>query len=289
MTLGDRRTTKELLTLHELEPELRDIYVEGPADSCLIKWFLDQVGKYRTNVYDISTVEIPAEIVQSYGLENNDRDRVIALALELEASFGQESVQVTCIADSDFDLLLNNRRDCHLLLFTDYTCIEMYLFNEKCIEKFFSLCLRIFPSPANYVLNQFSNILQEIFLIRLANKLLELSLTRLTFERCCKLNKGQIFFDCDDYLTRYLNMNNALSRKEEFIRLVDSCRLKLSSDPRCQIHGHDFIKLLVWYLAKHRVDSKLANSKFVERSLFGCIDIKQLTNEKLFQTLLARV
>ncbi len=289
MTPGDRRTTEELITLHELEPELRDIYVEGPADLYLIKWFLDQIGKRSTAVYDISTVEIPAEMVEFYGLDNNNRDRVIVLALELEPRLGQESVQVTCIADSDFDLILNHRHDCHLLLFTDYTGIEMYLFHEGYIDKFFNLCLRGFPLYASYVLDQLSNILQEIFLIRLANKLLGLELIWMTFERCCKLSGGEIVFDADDYITRYLNKNNMLERKDEFVYTVNSWRPKLTSNPRHQMHGHDFIELLAWYLAKHGVNSKLSHSKFVERSLFGCIKIKLLANETLFKRLINRV
>lgn len=289
MTPGDRRTTEELIALYELEPELRDIYVEGPADLYLIKRFFGQIGKGSIVVYNISTVEISAEMVRLHGLDNNNRGRVIVLALELESRLGQESLQVTCIADRDFDLILNHRHDCNLLLFTDYTSIEMYLFHEWCIDKFFNVYLLSFPSTASYVLSQLSNVLQEVFLIRLANKLLGLKLTWMTFERCCKLSGGGIVFDADDYITRYLNKNNMLERKDEFVYTVNSWRPKLTSNPRHQMHGHDFIELLVWYLKKHGVDSKLSDSKFVEQSLFDCIEIKLLANETLFKRLINRV
>jgi len=289
MTPGDRRTTEELIALYELESEVRDIYVEGPADLYLIKWFLGQIGKGSIVVYDISTVEISAEMVQFHGLDNNNRDRVIVLALELERRLGQESVQVTCIADRDFDLILNHRHDCNLLLFTDYTGIEMYLFNEGCIDKFFNVCLRGFPFPAGHVIGQLINILQEVFLIRLANKLLGLKLNWMTFERCCKLSGGGIIFNTDDFITRYLNKNDMLERKDKFVYTVNSWRPKLTSNPRYQMHGHDFIELLAWYLKKHGVDSKLSDSKFVERSLFGCIEIELLANETLFKHLINRV
>jgi len=289
MTPGDRRTIEELVVLYELEPSRRDIYVEGPTDVSLFRWFLSQTNDDSISVYEISTVEITVETIKRYDLDDNNRDRVIVLAFVLASRLGEESLQATCITDRDFDLIVNKQHNCGLLLFTDYTGIEMYLFDEKCMDKLLNICIHGFPHSPGYVLEQLKLPLQELFLIRLANKLLGLGFTWMTFERCCKLRDEKIMFDAEDFINRYLSKNSALFKKEEFANVVESCRPKLTDNPRYQMNGHDYIDLLSWYLAKHGVDRKLCVSKVIGRSLFACAEYEQLGNESLFKQLLARV
>ncbi len=58
---NERRTLEELVTRYQLEPELRDIYVEGKTDKILLEWFLEQKGVENFAVYEIDTVEIPTQ------------------------------------------------------------------------------------------------------------------------------------------------------------------------------------------------------------------------------------
>lgn len=289
MTPGDRRTIEELAEVYELDPKRRDIYVEGQTDVYLFRWFLGQTNSGSVVVYEISTVEIPVDLIKRYKLDDNNRDRVIVLAFVLASHLGEKALQITCIADRDFDLILNRQHNCGLLLFTDYTCIEMYSFDERCMDKFLNICICGFPHPADYVLGQLSLTLQELFLIRLANKLWGLGFTWMPFKRCCKLRDGEIVFDDEDFVKRYLNKNNMLFRKEKFTDAIESYRSKLTDNPRYHINGHDYIDLLAWYLAKHHVDSKLCDSKVVERSLLGCVEFNQLSSQSLFKQLLYRV
>lgn len=289
MTPGNRHTIEELAVLYELHPKRRDIYVEGPTDAYLLRWFFGQTNNESVVIYEISTVEIPVDVIKQYNLDDNNRDRVIVFAFVLASRLGEESLQTTCIADRDFDLVLNRQHNCGLLLFTDYTCIEMYLFNEKCMDKFLNIYIRGFTYSPAYILEQLSSTLQELFLIRLANKLCGLGLTWMTFERCCRLRDGEIICDTEDFITRYLNKNNMATKKEEFTNAAESFRQRLSDNPRYQMNGHDYIDLLAWYLAKHGVDNKLCDSKVIERSLFGCAEYNQLCDELLFKQLLARV
>lgn len=289
MTPGDRRKIEEVAVLYELHPERKDIYVEGPTDVYLFQWFLKQANNGNVNVYEISTVDVPVDTIKQYNLDDNNRGRVIVLAFVLAIHLGEESLQATCIADRDFDLVVNKQHNCGLLLFTDYTGIEMYLFDEKYMDKLLNICIHGFPHSPGYVLEQLKLTLQELFLIRLANKLLGLGFKWMTFERCCKLRDGEIMFDAEDFINRYLNKNNMLFKKEEFANVIESCRPKLTDDPRYQMNGHDYIDLLSWYLAKHGVDKKLCVSKVIERSLFACVEYEQLGNEPLFKLLQARV
>ena len=43
LDLDDRRSIEELITRYELEPSLKDIYVEGHSDKVIIEWFLQEM------------------------------------------------------------------------------------------------------------------------------------------------------------------------------------------------------------------------------------------------------
>jgi len=283
------RRIEELIVRYELEPQIRDVYVEGNSDKSLIEWFMREKGVKNTAVYEISTVEVPANKVKGYGLENNNKGRVITFALEIESRLGKECLKVTCIVDKDFDIILDAENDCKLLLFTDYTCMEMYVFEEKCIDKYLSIFLGGFSKPAKDVLNCMSEVLKEVFLIRLANKLLDLKLNWIKFKRCCELCDNRIDFNRDDFVTRYLNSNKMISRKREFIEIIELWRKKLKEERRCQIHGHDFMELMSWYISKHGVDKKLCNEEVIKRGLFTCLEIEHLESQPLFEQLVSRV
>lgn len=63
------------------------------------------------------------------------------------------------------------------------------------------------------------------------------------------------------------------------------------TDARYQIHGHDFIELLCWYVKPYlRKEIKTSyNSEILAGSLLGCVDVNYLVQEILFQRLLARM
>ena len=283
------RTLEDLIARYELEPQLRDIYVEGSSDKSLIEWFLKEMGIDGAVVYEICTVQIDKEKVAVYGEEDNNKGRVITLAHEMESILGKEALQITCIADSDFDLILNKKYDCRLIIFTDYSSLEMYLFNENCMDKYFRLCIQGFSINVNETMDCLSKVLQEVFLIRLANKLLGLNMTWITFERCCKVGDGSIIFDVDDYITRYLNSNGWPVEKRKFVDFIEDWRPRLKKECRCQMHGHDFIELLAWFISKHGIERNLYDTDVVCRSLYGCVEIDDLKSGMLFSNLLSRV
>jgi len=289
MTPGNRRKIEELAVMYELHPSQRDIYVEGPTDASLFLWFLRQASNQSAVVYEISTVEIPVDKIKQYNLEDNNRDRIITLALLLAPHIGEESLQMTCIADRDLDSVLNRQHNCGLLLFTDYTCIEMYSFNEMCMDKLLNIFIRGFPHKPAYVLQQLRLTLRKLFLIRLANKVLNLGLMEIPFKRCCRLKDGEIIFDTEDFINRYLNKSNMRSRKQEFSDTIKSCQSRLANDHLHCMHGHDYIHLLAWYLAHHHVDRKLCDSEVIGRTLLGLLEFNQLVDLPLFKQLITRV
>lgn len=73
------RTLKELALRYEFEPELCDIYVEGPSDKALLESFFEDCGRSDIAVYTIDSVNVPSTTVAKENLANNNRGRLISL------------------------------------------------------------------------------------------------------------------------------------------------------------------------------------------------------------------
>lgn len=277
-----RRTLDELVTRYELEPELRDIYVEGKTDKLFFEWFLEKKLIQNFVVYEIDTVDIPAQRIFELGLIDNNRSRVIALALDMQVKLQSMTPNLTCIADKDFDTLLGIEYQCDLLLFTDYSCLEMYLLNEGEIDKFLRLTLRLSEPTAKEVIPELTKVLEELFLIRAVNKKLDINVELLDrFGDCCSQTKkkNHIEFALDKYIGKYVNKcrtNGIKIEKPEFTSKLEELRItaQMLLDVRDKIHGHDFTELLAWYIKPYlRNEIKNSyNSEVIAGSLLGCVD-----------------
>jgi len=106
----------------------------------------------------------------------------------------------------------------------------MYLFDYNIIKKFLRLALGKDDLEAVNIIKNISPILEEMFLLRAANQSLSygmkwLSLKALT--SCCKRPKsGQIEFDSNGFVDKYLHNNNRNSDKIAFLDKVNELRNK---------------------------------------------------------------
>ena len=292
-----RRKLDELVARYELEPSLHDVYVEGLTDKCIIQGFLEKSNLDTKNVavYEIDTIDIPTDQLFALGLNDSNRSRVIFLAFQLQRLVETSLPHVVCIADRDFDDLIGSSSiESELLLFTDYTSIEMYLFDSNIIEKFLRLALGKDDLEAVNILTNISPILEEMFLLRAANQSLSYGMEWLapaSLRRCFKRRKGgQIEFDSKDFVEKYLNKNKRYSEKIAFLDKVKELRNKNISEIRNKIRGHDFIDLFCWYIEPYLPNKKwFSDPEIVLGNLRCCLDVNYLMQEKLFQELTRRV
>ncbi len=293
MTHEPRRTLDELITKYELEPELRDIFVEGRTDKAFFEYFLQGEGIQNVVVYEIDTIDIPTQSLFDVGLKDGNRGRVITLALSMENRLPENSLNITCIADKDFDWLFQKQYQCNLLLFTDYSCLEMYLFDEEIVSKFLLLNLRLSQPPAQELLNLLAGVLEKLFLIRATNEALQLEMDWLDdFGGCCEISSnGGIDFDSGSFIEKFLNKNSKMKQKSEFMAKLTELRQKKLSEIRYKIHGHDFTELLSLYIKPKLMKNikSLYNSEIIARGLFTSVDFSKLRQKRLFQNLLWRI
>jgi hypothetical protein len=289
-----RREIEDLIARYNLEGNLRDIYVEGSRDKTLMDWFLAEQGIRDVTVYEINTVEIPWEEAEAFACEwdetyeDGNKGRVIAFAKKLSKELTNPGA-VTCIVDRDFDGMLKKSYSVSTLLQTDYSCAEMYLFNEKVMNKLLSLGIQGFPLSAKEVIDRLESVLKELFLIRLANIVLGLNMKWLNPSKCLSIHdKKTLRFDTGKFINQYLIARGQSKHVTDLKTTVEDYRKSLHKDSRYNIQGHDFIFLLTWFLQKIKPNAR-RTEEVVEGMLLTSIEANSLKKEPLFRTLTKRV
>lgn len=288
MALAERRKIEELVALYQLEPNLRDVFVEGSIDAAFFEWFFRENGVSRVAVREVDDVDVSSEFLGKLNFNNNRRGRVMALAHTVEAELGSDILSLTCVIDRDFDRALGKTHPYRTLLSTDYSCLEGYLFAPRPIGKFLRLVVRRLRTTPEKVLQDIGPPLVEFFAIRLAKYRLEWKLELIDFERCCEIREDGVDFDSEEYITRFLNRYSRTSDRPVLKAQIDESRRLLAGDARQYIHGHDFINMLSWYLRQHKGCSSIS-PELVERSLYACAEYIDVSDEPMFRALLERV
>lgn len=279
-----KRKVEELLTLYNLEPEIKDLYVEGVTDKSLFLYFFESLEMDNIGVYSIDTVDFSTFYHDKPELEKNYRNQLIFLASLL--TFEKSIVsKIGFVIDLDYfqidqDVDVNNR----YLYPTDYSCIESYMFDIKLLSKFFNLFLHGFPISAKRVLREISSPLKDLYTIRYISR--KYNLTQIDFTKLITIEKktGKLYFDEQLYIDRLLMKNNKRvifkSFNSEFLKIKNI----LNEDIRFNVNGHDIIALLYWYIKKIKSAHFLKEQGF-QRSVFSCFESKQLIQHSLFISL----
>lgn len=286
MEIAEKKKIKEILALYTFEPTLTDIYVEGKMDKLLIERFLKINEVTKFSVIEIDSIDFSDVYDKTPDLKKNNKNKLIELSRQLEIKNTNNVTKVMCIVDKDFDDFLNKIIKNNYLKYTDYSCLEMYLFNKDCMDIFLKNIIRNFPITANKTLIELGKVLQEKFLIRLAFKINykgkeKLKITDL--KKSISINKktGEIRFDYKVHLKKILHANKLNSDEKIYLDTIKKYDNKCSHDVRNQIRGHDFTHMLFLYVKKIKGSLKLGE-ELLDGILFQCLDINSLHSYKLF-------
>lgn len=264
MTGTIRRSIDELRTRYELEPAIRDVYVEGDFDcDVLSRRLSDRQESLDVVVYPIDTVEIPSGILRGYGLTTGNRQEVIALAREL-ADLPEVS-SFRCIVDRDLDHWLGALEQTARLIWTRYCALELYLFSEEALNEMLIVAARSRIADFAQFIGSLVEVLRRLYAIRLADRELGWAMEWLDSTKHLSARDSQIVFNEPEYSRRLLLKNGRFDRRDDFETRKDAWLTKLVGDPRNYIRGHDLITLLAWAIRAFRGHKELANERFVER------------------------
>ena len=279
-----RRNLNEVITLYQREPSLHDIYVEGPFDLSILRWLLNELGFKKATLFLIDTIDIEKERFTKLDVKPNHRERLIYFA-DYYNKKCPDNNQVTCVVDKDFDHITDSIRDNPCLYYTDFTSMELYFYFENIIEKYFHINCNKTKWPTSKILESLSEVLQRLFVYRLANERLNWNMKRYDPSKCIKVNDWNLDFNEDEYITRYLNKNNRLKEKDIFLTMTTELEALLVEEYRLQIHGHDFISLLCWYIGKLGIDKTKVNEDFTARHLALSCSVEHFMQFELFNRL----
>ena len=289
-----RRTIDELLALYALEPNLKDVFVEGASDQRIVRWFIDTEvpAGSSVGVYSVDEIDVPSSLLAKYKRSPGNRSEVLALCSEIEAATSAQFTRITGIVDRDLSSIIPEGNVSALVLSTDYCCMEAYHFSPLNIEKLRVLTFMRVNKSATNICESLSPILKCLFAIRGANELLATKLTWIDIAGFVYFDKGQFTLRREDFLRSYLQNGGAFKRHTEFAAEVNRIYATLPPDYRLSMNGHDAVQLLGIYLKsihKKAEDNDRTKPHVLCHLLCCCMRSEELRKEKMFSTLISRL
>lgn len=289
----NRRTPEELATQFYLEPEMREVIVEGRTDASLLRWYFSQTfPDADVRFYAVQDrVLIDDDRVTSLGyLAGNNRGRVIATAQIVEESRpGQTGGAFLADRDSA-SIGLDPCPTVNGLHYTDFTSIEMYFFNEKSIRKLLTVTLRA-PAEcrARDVISAITPALTTLFRVRAVLKQVPPPTPKIASKVISDLkiySDGATTLDVREAIQKSHGGNvDALVEKCECIRIPED------ADPRHYANGHDFSALLIRFLHTNHPQvfreerRPLISASMLELAILTTAEVVDLADNRMFQQL----
>jgi len=283
-----RKRIVELLALYELEPDLKQFWVEGRSDVSIFNWYFSVQELRGVRIDAIDNIEIPPDVLERYGLTSSNRNRVIALALEMEEGLRQvdNHSSLRFVVDRDFDDFMGRRIEGKFLEYTDFTSIELYFFNFESISKVIKLATNTPDRPVDELMSRIATVGSELFFIRTANEILSWNLKISDPVKLLSCNLTSIDFDVDQFISRTMMENSKSRSEEEFRSLIDEIRRNQPDDPRLKIRGHDFIHLFHWAIRDSiRPKNSAKYKETIAQFLVIGSDVKILAQFEMFSNI----
>lgn len=288
----EKRKFEEVMALAELEPELRNIYVEGVTDKIFINDYLENqqvenIKTYFIDQIDFSLIYTQMNPTQVQQFEENNKERVIYLANELEKRFGKALSHTICVIDVDMDYVLNNVRTGSYIVYTDYNSMELYLWSFNAISRFLVIGHHV-TKPVNIssFLNSLQAVCRQVFFIRcilfqhggsIIENDKEFSFDKQTFT--CKL-------DINKYWEKVIQKNGLSLESQKLRKIFDDSYNNSTLDPKKEMRGHDFVHYLYLCIKSYKKSLRMSEEEFANL-LWGFADYSELSQKSLFQKVIA--
>ena len=280
---GNRFLIRELVRQHDQEPSLKFLIVEGHDDRQIYQWYIDRLSYTNTFVYKIDNVVITKDLLARYDLNGGARDRVITLALELDRRFPERSGHIRCIADSDLDFIEDEGIASNHLLYTDYTCIEMYSCNTLIWTKAFGLGFGYSWADVSNLMETMIPVWDMTFLVRAAYTQLGWPWCFAPLAEFCRVKKKAVIFNDAKFIERSLRDAERIAQWAQLLGVIQELKTRNIDDPRKKIHKDDYLELLGWYLNKRSSwPGYERDGNGIWANLKSALEIENLAPEGLF-------
>jgi hypothetical protein len=255
-------TIPELLARYELEPELRDVFVEGQFDrDVYVSHFVNDTDGRA--FYQIDSVEVPASLVVSHGMSTGNKQRAVVLSRELQVL--PKSAKVFCLVDRDLDHWFASISNSDRLRWSIYCSIEGHFVNTSAIRDVLLVTSRAAINDLGVFESSLFSVLVNMYALRAAAHELSLSLRWLGLRRYLSSRASEIRFNVERYTAALLNANSATGERERFSSASMRWRTRLSGDVRFACRGHDFTEIMAWAVSEFKGQREFSTVAAVER------------------------
>lgn len=284
---GDRYLLDEVLVLYQLEPSLRDLYVEGRRDAGFYAWYFRE-HDISAQVYAVDDrVELSSELVHAIGEDVNARGRAIALAIACERALGTDQRGVTVVIDADLLHIVGPvPLESSCLLWTDDAALENYALRPRPMGKFLKVCLHSSVKAAS-VLAAVRPALEEILAVRVVFKSLDLGMIE-DIASVCDLSEDHSSVDTHQLILRSLTRFPKAewpATPAEIEEMTTDYR-SMVKEARQSGRGHDIAPLVCRFL---QTQGDFARRDTIEAAMLGCIELVDLDDQPLFVALRSRL
>ena len=262
MTTESRWSIEELLVRYDLEPELRDVFVEGTFDREIFSHAQGSVDPPVT-FYEIDSVDVPDDMLGRHGLSRGNKQRVIALARELSSL--SERAKVVCLVDRDLDHWFGDLEVARHLRWTTFCCTESHFLTLETVRDIFVTTARTKIKSLETFFRSLTETLILLYALRLADRELDLSLSWVALKKYLKRNGDCLRFEVEAYATAVLNGNAQLARRKEFVTCYQRWIKRLDCDVRLSARGHDYTEVLAHSVGVFGGQREFASSGAIER------------------------
>lgn len=283
------RKVSEIIAIAQLEPSLKNIYVEGMDDWYLINDFLNHHKKTGIGLYTIDSVDF-SELYEKFSgddvkaLESNNKKRVILLASTIESNTNGLTLPLICLIDRDWDFVTNDVKNGKYIVYTDYNSMELYLMNIETVDKYLRQGFRINNPKTEMLISSIKPIVRQIFHLRCFTKNenepmigndRDFSFEKSTYK--CKLNFESLW-------AKTIN-NRGLASKAGELKDLYNQRIAVDCDEKLEIRGHDFIHYLCLCVKRIKSNFRLEDEYF-SHLFWSYLDLEKLAQEPLFRRIL---
>ena len=255
---------EELRIRYELEPGLRDLFVEGVFDREVFSQIADS-GKIDRVSYEIDVVDVPDGLLAAHGLSTGSKQNVIALARELSSI--PDPCLYRCLVDRDLDHWFGTLEDTPRLRWTLQTSLECYFLSSSTVRTLLVTIAKAKISDWDQFYVSFTSVLGDIYSLRLASHALGLNLTWIPFEKSLSNQGGLVVFATDAYAEKVLNANAKSHARVLFSAEWKAWRAKIGEVDGSSVRGHDFMDLMAWSVRKFKGLGVLADAEALARFL----------------------
>lgn len=277
-----KKNINEIIALYSLEKSLNDIYVEGVSDKVFLDNFLKNKNCNRKVVIIdiVDFKELPKDYFEDLDMTSN-RNKALILSKLLNETI--PTTNVRCIVDKDFEDFIRSISN-PLLMLTDFSCLESYLFCEEVFEKFLAIGIGDFPFPSKFILNQLSNVLKPLFCLRLLRELYFPYAKLINFDGNLLIDRitGRINFNQTNYLDKFIMRNGLSNNKQEIVKQYEEIFQELNLGIQHHLNGHDFIEIFFLYVNKIKNTPNYRIENFY-KALFLTAETPMLEKYPLFR------